>query len=140
MNEDERMGAVTGGCRCGRYRFASTAAPFWVSYCHCVDCRRATGAPVTAFAGFYDDQLTLQGEPAAVYRAGVHVERSFCAHCGAPLGYRDDRLADEHYYYIGTLDAPERFAPRLHSWTSERLAWLEIADDLPRHPGFGRAR
>ena len=38
----------TGGCRCGAVRFEASADPHHVSYCHCKDCRRASGAPVSA--------------------------------------------------------------------------------------------
>ena len=41
-----------GGCLCGAVRFTAEGAPKWTSYCHCQSCRRHTGAPVAAYAGF----------------------------------------------------------------------------------------
>lgn len=130
----------SGRCRCGIYRFRAATEPIQVSYCHCSDCRRATGAPVTVFAGFREDEVELLGDEAAVHQSTPEVERLFCAQCGTPIGYRDLRLADEIYYYLGLLDEPSRLVPRLHAFESERLAWLNIVDDLPRHERFSRSR
>lgn len=136
MNESSTP--VFGGCRCGACRFLASAAPFQVSYCHCSDCRRATGAPVTVFAGFRDAEIEMLGEDAASWQAVPGISRLFCGQCGTPIGYRDDRLPGETYYYIGVLEEPARFEPRLHAFTAEQLAWLEIGDELPRHAGFSR--
>lgn len=114
--------------------------PFWVSYCHCADCRKATGAPVTAFAGFSSSDITIKGGPAATYRSSSHVERLFCADCGTPIGYVDDRLRDEAYFYIGLFDEIAELKPTLHAWTSEQVEWLSILDELPRYYGFSRER
>src|ERR1700752_2191842 len=42
--EKERA-MLTGGCFCGKVRYEISAAPVGSTVCHCVDCRRATGAP-----------------------------------------------------------------------------------------------
>lgn len=130
----------SGRCRCGAYRFQVSADPIQVSYCHCSDCRRATGAPVTVFAGFREDQVERLGDEAAVHRSAPEVERHFCSQCGTPIGYRDLRLPDEIYFYLGLLDEPSRLVPQLHAFESERLAWLDIVDDLPRFERFSRSR
>lgn len=128
-----------GGCQCGRHRYALGAEPFAVSYCHCNDCRRATGAPVTVFAGVRDDEVTF-GEAPAVFASSDQAERLFCSACGTPLAYRDRRLPGELYLLLGTLDEPGRFVPQRHAFTARQLPWLHIDDGLPRHPGFSRSR
>jgi hypothetical protein len=61
----------TGGCRCGAVRFEASVEPNHVSYCHCSDCRKATGAPVTAFVGFAADQVSLTGDALKTLHAYV---------------------------------------------------------------------
>ncbi|MBL6951596.1 MAG: hypothetical protein ISR50_03125 [Alphaproteobacteria bacterium] len=42
------MTQMTGGCLCGTIRYAMNASPILViSHCHCSDCRRTAGAPVS---------------------------------------------------------------------------------------------
>jgi len=129
------MGALhTGSCRCGLIAAESSTAPFWTSYCHCRDCRKQTGAPVMAFVGFKERDLTWHGTPHTWKAQGV--ERGFCAHCGSQIGYRDDKLPGEIYLSIGFMDEPENYPPTLHAFEKRRLPFLHIADDLPRHDGF----
>ena len=122
-----------GSCRCGAIRFSASAPPHFSGYCHCDDCRRATGAPVAAFVGFREGEVTWTGEPAAY--GAPPVSRLFCRDCGAPLGYRDARLDDRVYLYTAALDRPQDHPPQSHSYSGERLPWLRLADDLPGHPG-----
>ena len=130
--------ATTGGCRCGAVRFSFSGPPFVISYCHCADCRKASGAPVTAFTGVRKAALSVEGTP-AVFRNGA-AERAFCATCGTPLWYADARLADDIYLMTGALDNPDDFAPQRHAFESERLSWLHLDDGLPRYDRFSVTR
>ncbi len=40
------------------------------------------------------------------------------------------------YVSVCALDDPEALAPEIHIWTSDRLAWFETADELPRYRRF----
>ena len=40
------------------------------------------------------------------------------------------------YVSVCALDDPETLAPEIHIWTSDRLAWFETADELPRYRRF----
>jgi hypothetical protein len=140
MSDDDKRLVRSGACRCGRYRFRVAAEPFTVSYCHCSDCRRATGALVTVFVGFRAGDVHRLGPEAAVHAATPSVERLFCGTCGTPVGYRDERLPGEIYYYLGIMDDPASLPPMLHAWAGERLPWLDLGDDLPRFEGFSRPR
>ncbi len=128
---------VTGSCRCGAIRF-QTGPALDASYCHCSDCRKATGAPVSAFVEVDPATLEIVGEPAAFRTPDV--TRSFCGACGTPLAYADERLEGRLWLMLGALDAPERYRPARHAFTGEALPWLTIADETPRHPGFSVER
>lgn len=130
---------LQGGCRCGAVRVAARAEPFWCSWCHCSDCRKATGAPATVFVGFRDADLDIAGSSLAVHRNDP-VERLFCRECGTPVGYRDSRLAGETYLYLGVMDRPGRFRPTRHAFVSERLPFVSIDDGLPRFERFSIER
>jgi hypothetical protein len=36
---------LTGGCQCGALRYALTAPPERVHFCHCRNCQKAVGVP-----------------------------------------------------------------------------------------------
>jgi hypothetical protein len=121
----------SGGCRCGAIKFEASSEPFYTSYCHCSDCRRATGAPLAAFVGFFAKDVTFSGVEPSKY--GKHpVKRSFCANCGAPIAYSDARLSHQIFLMLGAMDHPERYAPAIHGYVSEQLPFLHLNDDLPR--------
>ena len=58
----------------------------------------------------------------------------FCGRCGTPLSYQAERWPGEIHLTISSLDQPEDFPPTAHVFTEERIPWLDLGDDLPRHP------
>jgi hypothetical protein len=134
MGDNASTFGHSGGCRCGAIRFEASSEPFHASYCHCTDCRRASGAPVAAFVGFWAEDVTFHGAAAATY--GVHpIARRFCATCGAPLAYTDARIADQIFFMLGAMDHPEQYPPRLHGHIFSQLPFLHMDDGLPRTDG-----
>jgi hypothetical protein len=121
-----------GGCRCGAVRFEARSEPQHVSYCHCTDCRRATGSPVAAFVGFDADDVSIEGKALKAYQNGP-VARSFCGNCGSPIAYLDSRLPGQVYFMLGAMDQPAYFRPTHHSYVREQLPYLHMPDGLPRH-------
>lgn len=122
-----------GGCRCGAVGLRAYGEPSTVVYCHCVDCRRSSGAPVSLFAGYRIEQVEMDREKARGYASSPDIIRSFCAGCGTPLSYEDGRLEGEIYVHVGVFEDPEPFEPEAHNWISQKLGWLVIQDDLPRY-------
>lgn len=120
-----------GACRCGAIRFVASSDPFYTSYCHCGDCRRASGAPVAAFVGFYANDVVFSGETPSIY-GKAPVKRSFCGTCGAPIAYTDERIADQIFFMLGAMDTPEDYPPRMHGYVSEALPFFHLDDGLPR--------
>ncbi|WP_110590736.1 GFA family protein [Tritonibacter mobilis] len=129
-------------CYCGGTRLLFRAPPTTSSYCHCVDCRRWTGAPLAAFAAFYDDAIAtpLPAQKATCVNPGVW--RWNCTDCGSPLAARFDYLPGQTYIPLGILDQAQatELAPRLHSHADSALPWLHVADDLPRAGSSARDR
>lgn len=122
MNET----ALDGGCSCGSTRYRVTGAPLWVAFCHCKSCRRATGAPVSAYAGYDQKQLLWSGQRPGSYSSSSGVRRRFCSTCGSPLSYESTRWPGEIHIHLGSLDQPERLEPSGHAFASERVPWLRI--------------
>jgi len=122
-----------GGCLCGATRWIARDEPVTVALCHCSMCRRAAGAPAVAWAMWPLDRFEwTRGKP-AIYASSEGVERGFCGSCGTPLSFGADFLPGLIDVTVGSLDAPESLPPRMHIWESSRLAWLALADELPRH-------
>jgi hypothetical protein len=126
-----------GGCLCGAVRYRIGAAPNSVGYCHCSLCRRASGAPVVAWASVPSESFTfITGTPVA-YRSSAVAERQFCGKCGTQITFRYLRTPREIDVTLASLDDPEALEPAYHIWTANRLAWFDTADTLPRHREHG---
>ena len=128
MNETAR-----GRCLCGNVRFETHGRHLWVAHCHCNSCRRHTGSAVATFVGFAKDQVVYTRGERAFYESSPGVQRGYCADCGTPMTYESDRHPGEIHVYVCTLDDPDAFPPKLHVFYSERVAWMELEDDLPRY-------
>jgi hypothetical protein len=118
-----------GRCSCGAIRFTANAAPFQVSWCHCKDCRRQTGAPAVVWAGFRTDQIVFEGNPKR-RRSSEKVTRSFCADCGTPISYEHEDLPGEIYIHAGLFDEADRLIPDRHAYVTSKLFWMHLEDEL----------
>ena len=130
--------AIEGGCRCGAVRYRAEGEPLWVTHCHCDDCRRSSGAPVSTFVGVRTDGFAFVTGTPGTYESTAKVVRKFCGVCGTPLIYEAAVYPGEVHIMAGTLDQPERLTPERHVFVRERLPWIAIKDDLPRHDTLPR--
>jgi hypothetical protein len=129
MNETN---AYEGGCLCGAVRYRATAAPVRGVMCHCVQCRRHSGAPALCFVHFPVASFTwTRGEPTR-YQSSEFAQRGFCANCGSTLSMHEEVLADRMLIAVGSLDEPDRARIDDHVWTRQQVSWFKVADDLPR--------
>lgn len=131
---------LSGRCYCGAITFRTTQEPQTVAYCHCDDCRRATGGPVAAFAALDETAVTFSPNEGRKITANPGVTRTFCADCGSSLTGRYDYLPGQVYISLGIVDQADDFAPKIHSHESERLTWLHIDDDLERVAATARSK
>ncbi len=115
-----------GGCLCGAVRFDVTGPPKWTAWCHCHSCRKHTGAPVSAFAGFERERVRITQGEIAKFVSSPGVKRGFCASCGSTLTYEGDRWPTEMHFHVGALDHPEAFEPDGEAFVDERLPWVHL--------------
>lgn len=130
--------AAAGGCMCGAVRYEASGQPLGIGYCHCHSCRRHTGAPVVAYVGFEADRVRFSGRGRSVYNSSPGVGRAFCDQCGTPLTWEGRTRSSNGAiveFHISTLDDPDSFVSEEHTRYEERIAWFDVADDLPRFRG-----
>ncbi len=123
---------ITGRCYCGSTTFRGAASPQTIAYCHCDDCRRATGGPVAAFAAFMDGEIAFEPNEGRQVNVNPGVVRTFCENCGSSLTGRYDYLPNQVYISIGVIDQASDLAPQMHVHEAQRLSWLHIDDDVKR--------
>jgi hypothetical protein len=126
-----------GGCYCGKVRYRLSESPRTSAICHCVSCRRASGAQSVAWLTLAVEGFTfISGEPAR-YRSSAEVVRTFCGQCGTTLSYQHDGDLDFLDVTAASLDDPEEFPPTHHVWMEDRISWDIANDGLQR---FERGR
>jgi hypothetical protein len=108
----------------------------WVAHCHCSRCRRAHGAPLVTWAGFEDSQVDIEDPQSALrwHVASQGGSRGFCGLCGSPLFFRSDRWPGELHIARALFDTPIDREPQAHVYYDTHVAWLSIADALPKKP------
>lgn len=125
---------LKGGCFCGAVRYEVSSRPRRVTHCHCIHCRRTSGAPFLTWAEFDAAGFAFTaGEPAR-FETRPQVERTFCGRCGTQLTYRHEEERGTIDLTAGSLDNPAAVQPQDHIWCDRMLPWVRLADALPRYP------
>lgn len=130
---------LEGGCHCGAIRYWVRGAPKHAALCHCIDCRRQSGAPMVAWTLFGNDDFAVTRGDAKIYASSEHGRRHFCAECGTGLFYTNAVIfPDMTDVQSATLDDPDALPVQAQIQTAERIGWMEHLDSLPafeRYPG-----
>jgi hypothetical protein len=113
-------------------RYCATGAPKWIANCHRDSCRRATGAPLTTYAGFAVERFVVVAGAPERFPSSPGVTRTFCRRCGSPLTYEDARWPGEVHVLIGSMDRPQDFVPKRDAFAEERLPWVPLVERDPR--------
>lgn len=127
------MTARRGWCLCGQVTFEFEGEINWCGHCHCESCRRNTSSVVATFFAVPRSAYRFTGQLPKSYASSKGVERLFCGSCGSPIAYQADLYPHEIHFYLGTLENSAELLPQFHVFYEEKLPWLEIEDDLPRH-------
>ncbi len=129
---------LRGGCLCGAVRYECPGDPGNASYCHCDDCKRATGGPYTVGVLVRAADLRILSGQVKGYTAiadsGRKIPRQFCPECGSPLFTRAEKCPDLVFLKAGSLDEPQRVKPSCQTWTRRAVPWAYIDESLPSFP------
>jgi hypothetical protein len=133
------MPELTGSCLCGRVRYEIRGKLGPVGHCHCATCRKAQGGAFASNAPVRAKYFTLRSgaDSIAEFESSPGKKRCFCRTCGSPLWSRRDAEPETIRIRLGLLDSDPGRRPLAHVWVSEKAAWYEITDGLPRSDGDG---
>lgn len=115
----------SASCLCGAVRLQTRGEPYRVGLCHCLDCRKQSGALFAGFAIFPETAVSLTGETHS------YNGRHFCPRCGSSVFARSD---DEIEICLGAFDTTDAFTPTYELWTQRRETWLPPFPLAHHHP------
>jgi hypothetical protein len=128
---------IEGGCHCGAVRYAVEGAPVFSAICHCADCRRCSGTPVTAWGMFPTEAFAWTKGEAKLYASSEHSQRWFCGDCGTGLAYINEVMVPGMVdIQVATLDDPNAIPPILQMQMADAIGWMANAHTLPGHARF----
>ena len=124
--------SIEGGCLCGAVRYRIGSKPLSSGTCQCRPCRKISAAAIVPWITVKSEDFVFTAGQPVEYNSSQPATRTFCGRCGTPLTFR-------HISYEGkkvdvptvSLDDPEAFPPECHTWTSQKLKWMKLADGLP---------
>ncbi len=117
---------TSGGCLCGRVRYAIDGEPAYQYNCHCRDCQRMSGAAYLPWLAVPAQALRVDGEPrwhARRAASGRAASEGFCAICGSRVLGKGDALPGLVLVAAGTLDDPALFQPTADIFTRAAPYW-----------------
>lgn len=130
---------MTGGCICGRVRFAAEIDGDDAYLCHCRMCQRSSGNVSLAMKNVPKAAIRWEREP-DYYRSSPIARRGFCSACGTSLTFEYLEDTDKMDLIVGAFDDPSRFRPTSHFGAeSMHRAWIDTSG-LPetRSDGYER--
>lgn len=125
---------ISGSCLCGSVRFRIEGKLGPVGYCHCSQCRKASGTAFAANADVRRVDITFDGGLDGVreYESSPGKFRAFCSGCGSPVYSRTAADAERLRIRLGLLDGDPGRRGLVHCWVASKAPWFEITDQLPQ--------
>jgi AraC family transcriptional regulator len=126
---------LNGRCACGAMRFAVEDDFVYAGYCHCLQCRAATGSAFSAFGAIERTKLRVDDvNRCAVFRNADGDVVHFCPKCGSIVFSETGDGATVHVA-LGTLHDAPAARPAFHMCVAAKAPWYEINDALPQYMG-----
>jgi len=126
---------LRGSCLCGKIQYEVRGPLGPAVYCHCSQCRKASGSSFATNASISVDQfrITRGAELLREHESSEGAKRCFCSECGSPIIKRYESSPDSVRLRLGTLDSDPGAKPVAHIFVGSKAPWVELTDDLPQH-------
>lgn len=122
-----------GGCLCGAVRYRLSQRPLAVNACHCMDCKKLTGAThLLMLLAKRDGFAPLQGEVERYRKradSGRELDIARCRQCGVRLWHEPLSSPALVFIAAGTLDDPSWAVPTSHIWIEKVSPGVLLQDD-----------
>lgn len=129
---------MKGGCFCGSVQYEILPDPQDAYYCHCRDCQILSGSPFHVLAIAERRSIKVLSGELALFKhtadSGSEMTREFCPKCGTPLFVKSTRFPEIGMFTVSTLEDPESMKPSFEIWTTSRISWSNIRDELESFP------
>ncbi len=132
------MESHSGRCLCGDITYSVTGDPVRQGHCHCLDCKKATGASFATIAFFKEEQFKLNsGNPQAFLHhavSGNMMTKEFCQKCGSTVFGSNSGRPGIKSIYIGSLEDAKFVEPNFNVWTCRQLPFSLVDESLNNFP------
>ena len=132
------MQLIQGSCLCGEVRFELRDDFSRFHFCHCSQCRKASGAAHGANFFTEPDNIRWLTGAELVTRydvPGRTITNAFCRNCGAGLPYVSSS-GKALVVQAGCLDGTPTCSPHSNIFWAERADWYDAAVASTRHDDF----
>lgn len=125
---------LSGSCLCGGVRYEISGPLSSALYCHCAQCRKASGSSFATNASVARrDFAFIAGEELlGEFESSPGQVRCFCRRCGSPLVKRNAAKPEELRVRMGTLDGDPGIRIAAHIFAASKAPWTELSDGLPQ--------
>ena len=116
-------------CSCGALSLRLAEPSKLVVACHCLDCRRRTGAPFGVGAFYPVDNVAVSGTAKEFTRDSASsnkVHTYFCPNCGSTIYWKADKLPSLIGVAVRALADPEYPAPVRSVFEQTKHKWVHI--------------
>ncbi|RFC62137.1 GFA family protein [Fulvimarina endophytica] len=131
---------LTGGCACGKVRYAISGVPQALYFCHCTECQRQSSSAYGMSLRVDPAHVEVTGAMRTVSRTsetGGTRYGDFCPSCGVRIQHRSENDPGRLNIKAGTLDDTSWLVPAGHIWVSSRQPHVTISENelsYPRQP------
>ena len=125
----------TGGCLCGKLRYAINADPIFSAVCHCKTCQKQTGTAFRVVIAVPRAAVSMEGSPKTYLRtgdSGQQVISRFCPDCGSTVVIEPAALAGVAIIPAGTLDDTSWLKPAMEIYCDSAQPWVRLGGDERR--------
>ncbi len=124
---------LTGSCLCGGIRYRAEGPLSLVARCHCIFCRKQSGAEFATNGSVETEHFKLLSGESLLrsFESSPGEMRLFCGQCGSSIFKRSETKPNLIRLRLGCLDTDFDQRIEFRVFTSRKLGISEITEDIP---------